>query len=313
MSFKIESATIERWREIEARVHEQSIPVCLPGLLPQFLSETWNPDFFASLYPDIKVTVAIKIPQGGVPFTEFGEPHYREMEMREFLDLLATGSACYLSQAPLHWFPGLIRQIRPSGFNLSSVKAVNVWIGGATRSGLHFDYGDNMFGQIYGRKRVYLIAPRFSRFLYQFPDVPSKSRIDPEHPDLARFPKFANCEVTQCNLEPGDLLFIPRGWWHFVAADDVSVSVNCWHGNSLTWFDFTKLYLAGGPKVVLYGVRDFVWYGMLGRKYMRRLFSPPSVGMEAYDRLKSFMTRKDSGRLKQAAQRSQIRGRELRE
>jgi len=301
MSLEIESATLEHWRKIGERAHAERTPVVLPGLLQEILSESWSPDFFASLYPDIKVTVAIKLPQGGVPYTEFAEPYFREMEMREFIELLASGTPCYLSQAPLHKFPGLLKQVRPSALNLSSVKAVNVWIGGATRSGLHFDSEDNMFGQIYGRKRVYLIAPRFSRFLYQFPDVPSKSRIDPEHPDLGRFPKFANCEVTKCNLEPGDLLFIPRGWWHFVAADDVSVSVNCWHGNSLTRFEFTKLCLAAGPKVVLLGVRDFVWHGVLRRNYKGRLFSPPSLGLKAYDQLSLRLARKHSSRLKVAA------------
>jgi hypothetical protein len=301
MSIQIESVTLDQWREIGARAHEQATPVILPGAARKFLGESWTPEFFASLYPDIKVNVAIKLPDGGVPFTDLAESHYRKMELREFFEMLASGAPCYLSQVPLHTFPGLVKQLRPSALNLSSVKAVNLWIGGATRSGLHFDFGDNMFAQMYGRKRVYLIAPKFSRFLYQFPDVPSKSRVDPEHPDLQRFPKFANCEVIQCKLEAGDLLFIPRGWWHFLAAEDTSVSVNCWHGNSLTWFDFTKLYLAGGPKVVFFCVRDFIWYGLLRRTYRRRLFSPASFGMEIYERLSSLLNHKDPAQPKAVA------------
>jgi lysine-specific demethylase 8 len=295
MSPEIQSVTLEQWQEIGARAHKELTPVLLPGLGREFLGESWTPEFFAALYPDIKVTPAITLPKGGVPFTSLAQPHYREMEMREFLEILATGTPCYLSQAALHRFPGLLRHLRPSALKLSSVKAVNLWIGGTTRSGLHFDFGDNMFAQIYGRKRVVLIAPKFTRFLYQFPDVPSKSRVDPENPDLKRFPKFAKCEVIRCQLEPGDLLFIPRGWWHFVAADGISISVNCWHGSSLTWLDFTRLYLAGGPNVAYRCVRDFVWYGLLGRKYERRLFSPLSFGVEVYDRLRSFLTGRDSG------------------
>jgi hypothetical protein len=303
---EIESATLEQWREIEARAHRDLTPVYLPGALTGFLTEKWTPEFLASLYPDIKVTVAIKLPQEGVPYTAPGEAHYRTMQMREFLEMLAQGAPCYLSQSPLQHFPGLVRQLRPSALHLSSIKAVNLWVGGATRSGLHFDYGDNMFAQVHGRKRIFLIAPKFSRFVYQFPDVPSKSRVDPENPDLKRFPRFAKCEVMQCQLEAGDLLFIPRGWWHFVAADDISVSVNCWHGSSLTRFEFAKLYLSGGPNVVFFWVRDFVWYGLLRRAYKRRLFSPASLGVEAYDRLIRFWTRKDPERRKAVVNRSNV-------
>ena len=298
MPVELKSATLEQWREVEAEAHQHATPVVLPGALPGFLSERWTPEFLGAVYPDIKVTVALKLPQEDVPYTAPAESHYRSVQMREFLRMLANGEPVYLSQAPLQGFPGLVRQLRPSALNLRSIKAVNLWIGGVTRSGLHFDFRDNMFAQVYGRKRVFLIAPKFARFLYQFPDVPSKSRVDPENLDLKRFPKFAKCEVLRCQLEAGDLLFIPRGWWHFVAADDISVSVNCWHGNRLTWVEFMKVYSAGGPNVAFCWVRDFVWYGLLGRTYKRRLFSPAALGVEAFDRMSLLLAHKDPGRRK---------------
>jgi hypothetical protein len=292
-SLEIESATLEQWRQTEAQTHQHLSPVILRGALPELVSATWTPDFFASMYPDIKVIVALRLPQEDVPFAVPAESHYRKMEMREFLEMLASGASCYLSQFPIQRFPGLLRHLRPSALSLGSVNAVNLWIGGATRSGLHFDSDDNMFAQVYGRKRIFLVAPRFTRFLYQFPDVPSKSRVDPENPDLKRFPRFANCEVIKCQLEAGDLAFIPKGWWHFVATDDISVSLNCWYGNSLTWVDFAKRYLAGGPGVAFCCVRDFVQYGLLRRKYQRRLFSPDSLGVQIYDELRKLLRLKD--------------------
>lgn len=39
-------------------------------------------------------------------------------------------------------------------------------------------------------------------------------------------------EVEKCPgvvvLEPGDVLFVPRGWWHFVESLELSISVNVW-------------------------------------------------------------------------------------
>jgi Cupin-like domain len=298
MSNGLISATLEEWGAMQERAHRDSFPVVLRGAFGGLVTERWTPEFFGSVYPDIPVAAAVDLPAEGVPYTASGASHMRSMEMREFIEILGSGTPCYLSQFPLQRIPGLVRQLRPSALHLDSIKAINLWIGAATKSGLHFDFADNLFAQVYGKKRFTLISPRYSRYVYQFPDVPSKSRVDPENPDPKRFPDFEKCEVIRCALEPDDLLFIPKGWWHFVAADDISVSVNCWHGGSLSSFQLARLYLAGGLEVPICWLRDFVWYGLLGHKYTRRLFSPASLGVEAYDRLGIRLTGKDPGRRK---------------
>ena len=32
------------------------------------------------------------------------------------------------------------------------------------------------------------------------------------------------------NLGPGDLLYLPRGWWHYVVSEPHSVMTNVWTG-----------------------------------------------------------------------------------
>lgn len=44
----------------------------------------------------------------------------------------------------------------------------------------------------------------------------------------ARFPQFAEAHPLAVTLEPGDVLFVPKHWWHFVEAIDTSLSVNVW-------------------------------------------------------------------------------------
>src|SRR5262249_6196834 len=133
---------------------------------------------------------------------------------------------------------------------LSRLFGINLWLGGKTKSGMHFDNADNLFGQIYGRKSAMLVDPQYSKFLYQFADSPSKSAVNPEEPDFNVHPLYARCEVWNASLEPGDGLFIPYGWWHYIAAEDISISLNCWHGDTLSDFERTKQFVNGGARVV---------------------------------------------------------------
>lgn len=49
------------------------------------------------------------------------------------------------------------------------------------------------------------------------------------HPDMRRFPAFQRARAHVVTLEPGQVLFVPRHWWHYVeSVDPVTVSVNSW-------------------------------------------------------------------------------------
>jgi len=54
------------------------------------------------------------------------------------------------------------------------------------------------------------------------------SRVDPEAPDLTQFPLFANVKLQEAILGPGDILFIPRNYWHHVRALERSISMSFW-------------------------------------------------------------------------------------
>ena len=88
-----------------------------------------------------------------------------------------------------------------------------------------------------GRKRFTILAPSEGRRVYEHSfrsKLPRVSAVDPERPDLARFPRFRGARVATFDLEPGDLLYLPGGWWHHVRSLDASYSINWWWASGLT-------------------------------------------------------------------------------
>ena len=113
---------------------------------------------------------------------------------------------------------------------------VSLWLGNRTQTAAHWDLPQNLACVVSGRRTFTVFPPDQVANLYVGPiDVtlagqPS-SMVDLEHPDLARFPKFADAlaAAQTATLEPGDALYLPSLWWHGVAGrDEVGAMVNYW-------------------------------------------------------------------------------------
>ncbi|XP_036926780.1 bifunctional peptidase and arginyl-hydroxylase JMJD5 isoform X3 [Sturnira hondurensis] len=64
--------------------------------------------------------------------------------------------------------------------------------------------------------------------LHQDPQQNFLVQVDVENPDLEKFPRFAEAPFLSCVLSPGEILFIPVKYWHYVRALDLSFSVSFW-------------------------------------------------------------------------------------
>lgn len=102
------------------------------------------------------------------------------------------------------------------------------WFGPAgTVTPFHHDLTNNFMIQIAGRKRVRLIAPCDTPKLYN--QRHCFTPVDGRNIDLQRFPMMADVPVIDCVLEPGEILFLPVGWWHFVEALDITITISATH------------------------------------------------------------------------------------
>lgn len=61
---------------------------------------------------------------------------------------------------------------------------------------------------------------------YKYNDKSCVSPVNVRNPDLGKFPKFENAQLYQIIIEPGDVIFIPEGWFHDVRALDDSISLS---------------------------------------------------------------------------------------
>jgi Cupin-like domain len=55
----------------------------------------------------------------------------------------------------------------------------------------------------------------------------SAMRVFP--PDATAYPLFANAVYAEVLLEPGEMLYIPRRWWHWVTSYDRNIALSIWH------------------------------------------------------------------------------------
>lgn len=76
-----------------------------------------------------------------------------------------------------------------------------------------------------GKKRVVLIAPDYSELLYRLP-LNTYSLIDIDHPDYQKFPALKYVKGYDVILEPGDSIFMPAGYWHYMTYLEGSFSVS---------------------------------------------------------------------------------------
>ena len=126
--------------------------------------------------------------------------------------------------------------------------AVNLWIGDKRAiSSLHKDPYENIYCTINGQKKFTLLAPSDTPFLYKkaYPVWKYNSKlelemvepsmnipwipVDPDDPDLAKYPLFCNATPYHVILDPGDVLYLPSLWYHKVQQSNDTIAVNFWY------------------------------------------------------------------------------------
>jgi lysine-specific demethylase 8 len=84
--------------------------------------------------------------------------------------------------------------------------------------------------QVWGRKRVRIYDAVEKHRLYPYPRgvLRNTSQVDCDAVDAASFPAFSEAGFMECIVEPGQMLYLPKKFWHEVVALTGSLSLSFW-------------------------------------------------------------------------------------
>ncbi len=219
--------------QFRSEYDEKRRPVVIAGGASAWKARAWTVDHLKEVLGDRMVQVN----HNPTKIFDLNESTVaRMMPFREAADVItSTGKGTYyLQQVEVRAvFPELLPDIPMPEFldQKAELDALNLWFGAAgCISPLHFDKSDNFLAQIMGTKRLFLFAPSDGENLYpnRETSTPHVSRVDAFRPDYDAFPRFADAQAFETVLGPGDILFIPTGWWHAVETVETSFSLNFW-------------------------------------------------------------------------------------
>jgi ribosomal protein L16 Arg81 hydroxylase len=99
-----------------------------------------------------------------------------------------------------------------------------LWLeGGGAASPLHREAVNLLLVQLHGERTLTLISPEQTPLLAAADG--GAGTVDPDAPDLERYPRFRDAHAFAFTLGPGDALFLPVAWWHQIRAADRSVAL----------------------------------------------------------------------------------------
>lgn len=130
--------------------------------------------------------------------------------------------------------------------------AVNFWMGdGRAVTSMHRDHYENVYCVVSGYKEFILLPPtdlpwvpyeNYSTGTFcenpngHFDIVASGDGsvvpwipLDPENPDLNKYPGYRHASPVKCRLNAGDVLYLPSLWFHHVRQSHGCIALNYWY------------------------------------------------------------------------------------
>lgn len=152
----------------------------------------------------------------------FNEAH-ATMKMADYIDLLKSKPTNYriflynlIKEAPV-----LKNDFKWPDIGLRLIKQLPMLFFGGENSKvfIHYDidFSNILHFHFHGKKRCILFAPSQTPYLYKVPhSLISREDIDFDNPDLEKFPALKQAKGLVTDLQHGEMLYMPEGYWHYM-------------------------------------------------------------------------------------------------
>lgn len=245
------------------------IPVVIKGLLDeQPAGEKWTMDWFRRELGHLNISLFDNRVENH-NWSHTTSPDVN-MSFEEYFDII-----CRDEYTPLRMFAANLFKIHPplkKDFACPEIFRNPLgflslmFLGGyGTKVRGHFDIDRSgvLLTQVFGQKKVTLFPPEASPFLYRIP-FNMHTTVEIDDPEFDIYPGLAYISGSQVIPEPGDSLYIPPGFWHFITY------LNGGMGVAHRKMNRNPLMVARGVWAILFEIPfDKVMNRFFGKKWYR--------------------------------------------
>ncbi len=196
-----------------------------PVVIERFIEDwpaynKWSLDYIKHIASNITVPLYDDRP---VDYKEgFNEPH-ATMKMADYIDLLKREPTKYriFLWNVLKEIPQLQKDFKYPDFGVKLLKRIPMLFFGGTDSHtfMHYDIDlANIFHfHFEGKKQCILFDQTQTGFLYKIPhSLITREDINFNNPDLEKWPALKKAKGYVTELNHGDVLYMPEGYWHYM-------------------------------------------------------------------------------------------------
>ncbi len=226
----IETLSSDSTQNFSEKFLQTNTPVVFNHLTADWpAKQKWSLEYLSEHHGDLDVPVYSSKPAKD---NEHQHAPTKILKLSEYFSLLKSG------ENDLRMFfynilknaPSLLNDFQYPDIGLKFFKKLPVlFVGGkGSKVQMHYDidYAHLLLCHFGGKKKVLLIPPEQTPYMYKVPySFSSLFAVDFSNPNFEKYPALKKLNGYATELNHGDCLYIPPGYWHYIIYEEAGFSM----------------------------------------------------------------------------------------